>query len=104
VRTCAERASGENAFLERGVHQDQQLGSFSLERLYKFQGVAGTYPQSSQEHLWFTFGNFAPRFRYAVRFAADDHVWLGIEIDAHPVTKQRVLLENQDSCFCDVLS
>src|SRR5260370_27829901 len=97
-------ALGEDAFLKRGIHKNEQPWLFRLERLDKFQGVAGTQLQRSYQQLRVAFGDLCLRGRYAVRFATHDHVRLRIEISADPEAKQRLLIQYQDSHFRRMLA
>ena len=49
------------------------------------------------------FADLAARVRYAVRFAADNHVWPRIELNTDPVANHRLLVQDQDSRLCGVL-
>src|SRR5881392_1141190 len=75
-----------------------------LERLDKFQAVAGAQPQRSQQQLRFAFCDLASRARNAVRFAAGNHVRLAIDESDDSVAKQWMLVHDEDSGFSDVFS
>src|SRR5207245_1587177 len=82
---------------KRGVDQDQEVRLFRLNRFDKFQTVADAQPKCRHQQMRLAFADLAPRVRYTVRFAADNHVWLRIDVNADPVAKHRVLVQDQDS-------
>jgi hypothetical protein len=70
---------------------------FSLERLHKFQAIAGTQAHGSQQQLRLAFRDLVARVPDIVTFAADNHIRLRIEIIDDPLAKQRMLFQDYDS-------
>src|SRR5438552_6748216 len=102
VTVCAgaKGALCEDFFLEGRIDKDQQSGLLSLERLNKLQAVASAQPKGDHQQLRLAFCNLVAGIRNVVRFAANNHIRLRIEIIGDSVAKQRMLFQDQDASFC----
>src|SRR5882724_7767595 len=103
VTVCAgaQAALCEDCFLKGGIDKDQQTGFLSLERLNKFQAVAGTEPQSRDNQLRFAFRDLIPRIANVAGLTAYQQVRLSIQTIGDPIAKQRMFFQDQDASFCD---
>ena len=70
----------------------------------KFEAVTGAQPQRSQQQVRLRLLNLVARITNVVSFTADNHVLLGIQKIGNTVPKQRVLFQNDNSCFYRMLS
>src|SRR6266480_5265970 len=98
---CPQSALCEDCFLEGRIDKHQQTGSLSLERLNKFQTVAGTEAQSCDQQLRLAFRDLITYTANVVGLTAYQQVRLSIQKIGDPVAEQRVLFQDQDASFCD---
>src|SRR5205809_3402553 len=98
---CAQGALCEDCFLKGRIDKDQQTGFLCLERLNKFQTVAGTEAQSCDEQLRLAFRDLAARSANIVGLTAYQQVRLSIQKIGDPVATQRMLLQDEDPGSCD---
>src|SRR4029077_6807122 len=99
VTVCAgaQGALCEDCFLKGRIDKDQQTGFLSLERLNKFQTVAGAEAQSCNQQLRLAFRDLVTCIANVVGLTAYLQVRLSIHKIGDPVAKQRMLFQDQDS-------
>src|SRR6266513_1554564 len=89
----------EDGFLESGINENQQSRTLRFESFKKFEAVTGAQPQRSQQQVRLQLLDLVARITNVVSFTADNHVLLGIQKIGNTVPKQRVLFQNDNSCF-----